>query len=161
MDIIDYFLENHAALRTELEALASPFKRTHGVGWDDRVMLDQKLLFRNITAFIASVKEHELQEDELLREVSVLLDSDAKALATLSEGRRSLREILKLFNVIAFNCDGEHVHRVRELLFRLREEFEPHLAFEENTLFPLLRARLPAKLLRELGSGIRPERAAH
>ncbi len=153
MDIIDYFLENHAALRTELEALAAPFKRTHGVGWDDCVVLDQPRLFQNVTAFIASVKEHEMQEDEVLREVCVLLEEDAKALAALAEGRRSLREILKLFNVIAYNCDGEHVHRVRELLFRLREELEPHLAFEEKILFPLLRARLPAKLLRELGSG--------
>jgi iron-sulfur cluster repair protein YtfE (RIC family) len=154
MDIIDYFLENHAALRAELEALASPFKRTHGVGWDDCVVLDQNRLFQNVTAFIASVKEHELQEDEVLSEVCVLLEEDAKALAALAEGRRSLREILKLFNVIAYNCDGEHVHRVRELLFRLREELEPHLEFEEKVLFPLLRARLPAKLLRELGSGV-------
>lgn len=158
MDIINYFLENQAALRAELEALASPFKRTHGVGWDDCVVLDQKLLFRNITAFIASVKEHEMQEDELLREVSVLLEPDSQVLAALVEGRRSLRDILKLLNVIAFNCDGEHVHRVRELLFRLREELEPYLAFEEKILFPLLRARLPEKLLRELGSGARAGR---
>jgi len=155
MDIIDSFLENHAALRAELETLSSPFKRTHGVGWDDCVVLDQKRLFQNVTAFIASVEAHEAREDELLREVCVLLEPDVQALAAWAVGRRSLREILKLFNVIAFNCDGEHVHRVRELLLRLREELEPHLAFEEKTLFPLLRARLPAKLLREWGGGVR------
>ena len=139
MDNIEVLLVNHSELRAELEILAAPFNCAHGVGWDDCVALDRKRLIRDITAFITSVKEHEVQEDEFLREVSVLSEPDARALAALAVGRRSLREILKLFNVIAYNCDGEHVHRVRQLLFRLREELESLLAFEEKILFPLLR----------------------
>lgn len=144
MGKIEGFLTSHAVLRAELEALSAPFKRTHGVGWDDCVALDQKRLLRDILAFIESVKTHETQEEAFLTEVSGALEPDEQTRAALAEGRRSLSELMKLLGVVAFTCDGEHVHRVRELLFRLRDELEPHLAYEEKTLFPLLRERLAA-----------------
>jgi iron-sulfur cluster repair protein YtfE (RIC family) len=49
---------------------------------------------------------------------------------------------------------------VRELLSRLRQELESHLSYEEKILFPLLKKRLPAGLLRELGAHSRAD-AAH
>lgn len=151
MDIIDFFLESHAALRGEIEAVEAPFKRPHGVGWDDCVVLDNKRLLRNINAFFASFKKHEAAEDAFLAEVAGQFTLDAETRAAFDEGRRSLGEIMKLFGAVAFSCDGEHVHRVRELLSRLREELESHLAYEEKILFPQMKKRLPAGLLRELG----------
>ena len=47
------------------------------------------------------------------------------------------------------------MHRVRELLFRLRQELEAHLTYEEKILFPLLKKRLPEVQLRELASDAR------
>ena len=44
---------------------------------------------------------------------------------------------------------------MRELLFRLRQELEAHLTYEEKILFPLLKKRLPEVQLRELASDAR------
>lgn len=158
MDIIEILLQNHALLRAEFAALAAPFKRAHGVGWDDCVALDMPSLSRDIHGFFEAFKKHEKAEDELLAEVSGLLELDKDTRAAFLEGRRAMGEIMKLFSVVAFSCDGEHVHRVRELLSRLGDELESHLAFKEKTLFPVLRKRLPAELLRELGRQARAGR---
>ena len=152
MDIIDDFLEKHAALRAEISKLEAPFKRAHGVGWDDCMALDPKGLTRDLNAFFDSFRKHEKEEDDLMAEVAALFEPDAPTRASFAEGRRALAEIMKLLGVVASTCDGEHVHRVRELLVRLRQEVESHLTYEEKTLFPLLRRRLPESLLRELGA---------
>lgn len=159
MDIIDAFLETHAVLRGELSALEAPFKRAHGVGWDDCMSLDQKSLLRDINAFFASFKKHEAAEDEFLAKVAGRFELDAQTRAAFAEGRRALSEIMKLFGAVAFSCDGEHVHRVRELLSRLRQELEAHLAYEEKILFPLLKKALPSELLRELGALVHADSA--
>lgn len=148
MDIIDVFLEKHAGLRAELESLAAPFNRPHGVGWDDCLSLDRERMLRDVDSFFASFREHEASEDELFSE---RLSLDEPTRAAFDAGRRAVADIMKLFGAVAFTCDGEHVHRVRELLSRMREEVEAHLAYEEKVLFPMMRERLPAALLRRLG----------
>jgi len=156
MDIIEVFLEKHGALRRELEALEAPFRRPHGVGWDDCVSLDCKRLLKEIEAFFADFREHEAAEDEFMSEVASLAKPDAATSAAFANGRRAVADIMKLFGAVAFTFDGEHVHRVRELLSRMRAEVEAHLAFEEKTLFPMLRQGVPESVLRESG-----ERALH
>lgn len=151
MDIIEVFLVQHRELRRELTALQSVFQRPHGVGWDDCVLLDCKRLLKDSDAYFASFREHEAAEDEFMAEVASMLRLDAPTRDAFAGGRRAVAEIMKLFGVIAFTFDGEHVHRVRELLSRMSAEVESHLAFEEDTLFPLMRERLPAALLREFG----------
>ncbi|MEK7233008.1 MAG: hypothetical protein AAB268_04280 [Elusimicrobiota bacterium] len=151
MDIIKVFCESHDALRCELEALAEPFKREYDVGWDDCLVLDKKSLLRDISAFIRDFKKHESEEDGFLAEVAGLLNLDADTVAVFAEGRRSLREYMQIFGAVAFVYDGVHVHRVREIITCLRAELGPHLAYEEKILFPLLRERLPARLLVEYG----------
>jgi hypothetical protein len=155
MDIIELFLERHAALRKELAALESQFQRPHGVGWDDCVSLDCKRLLRDIEGYFASFRDHEEMEDEFLSEVSALVKLDATTRDAFTSGRRAVADIMKLFGAVAFSFDGEHVHRVRELLSRMSGEVESHLVFEEKILFPLLRERLPSALLRELGERFR------
>lgn len=156
MDIIEVFLEKHGQLRRDLEALEAPFRRPHGVGWDDCVSVDCKCLLKDIEGFFASFKDHEAAEDEFMSEVSHLVKPDAATSAAFANGRRAVADIMKLFGAVAFTFDGEHVHRVRELLSRMGREVETHLAFEEKRLFPMLKARVPAAVLREAG-----ERALH
>lgn len=156
MDIIEVFLEKHGQLRRDLEALEAPFRRPHGVGWDDCVSVDCKRLLKDIEAFFASFKDHEAAEDEFMSEVASLVRPDAATSAAFANGRRAVADIMKLFGAVAFTFDGEHVHRVRELLSRMSGEVEKHLAFEEKSLFPMLKARVPAAVLREAG-----ERALH
>ncbi|MBI2387126.1 MAG: hypothetical protein HYV14_14135 [Elusimicrobia bacterium] len=151
MDIIEVFLDNHRQLRQELTALQARFQRPHGVGWDDCVSLDCKRLLKDIEAFFASFRDHEAAEDEFLREVAPLVKLDAPTRDAFAGGRRAVAEIMKLFSVVAFTFDGEHAHRVRELLPRMSAEVDAHLTFEEKTLFPLMRERLPAALLQEFG----------
>ncbi len=156
MDIIEVFLEKHGALRRELESLEAQFQRPHGVGWDDCVSLDCKRLLKDIEAYFASFRDHEAAEEEFMSEVAALVKLDATTRDAFAKGRRAVADIMKLFGVIAFTFDGEHVHRLRELLSRMSTEVEAHLAFEERTLFPLIRERVPAALLRESA-----ERALH
>lgn len=156
MDIIEVFLEKHGALRRELAALEAPFQRPHGVGWDDCVSLDCQRLLKEIEAFFSDFREHEAAEDEFMAAVSSLVKPDAATSAAFERGRRAVAGIMKLFGAVAFTFDGEHVHRVRELLARMRAEVEEHLAFEEKSLFPMLRERVPEGVLRESG-----ERALH
>lgn len=154
MDIIDVFLERHAALRGELSALEAPFRQPHGVGWDDCVALDGEALRRDAEAFFASFRGHALEEDEFLAAARARAGLDEELLRAFAEGRRSVADIMKLFGAVAFTCDGEHVHRVRELLSRMRDEVEAHLRFEETSLFPAFRERVPAGLLREHGERV-------
>lgn len=156
MDIIEVFLEKHGQLRRDLESLEAPFQRPHGVGWDDCVSVDCNRLLKEIEAFFASFKDHEAAEDEFMSEVAHLVKPDAATSAAFANGRRAVADIMKLFGAVAFTFDGEHVHRVRELLSRMSGEVEKHLAFEERTLFPMLKARVPAAVLRESA-----ERALH
>lgn len=160
MDIIDVFLDRHASLRRDLSALEAPFQPPHGVGWDDCVAIDANRLLRDIETFFASFKSHVLAEDDFLAEVAGRVKLDPATRADFAEGRRAVADIMKLFGAVAFTCDGEHVHRVRELLTRMHEEVEAHLRFEETTLFPLVKDRLPAETLREHGQRLR-ERWLH
>lgn len=160
MDIIDVFLERHAALRRDIASLEAPFLLPHGVGWDDCVSLDCERLLRDVERFFASFRSHVLAEDRFLKDAGGRLKLDAATEAEFSEGRRAVADIMKLFGAVAFTFDGEHVHRVRELLSRMHEEVEEHLDFEERILFPLLRERLPPEILQESGSRER-ERAGH
>ncbi len=151
MDIIEVLLEGHAALRGEFAALTAPFERPHGVGWDDRVALDKKRLLRDIRGFFAAFKTHETVEDEFLAEVLRLVELNEELRAASAAGHRSMGEMMKLFGAVACSCDGRHVYPLRAVLFRLGEELETHLTYEEKILFPMLRERLPVGLLRELG----------
>lgn len=158
MDIIDIFLERHEALRRDIAALEAPFQKPHGVGWDDCVAVDCGRLARGVEGLFASLRAHAAAEDRFLSGVAGKLRLDAETRADFEEGRRALAEITKLLGAVAFTFDGSHVHRVRELLSRMREEAESLLRFEEQTLFPLLRRRLDANLLREEGAR---ERGVH
>lgn len=158
MDIIDVFLERHAALRRDIASLEAPFLPPHGVGWDDCVAVDCERLLRDVERFFAAFKSHVLAEDRFLKDAAAKLKLDAATEAEFSEGRRAVAGIMKLFAAVAFTFDGEHVHRVRELLSRMHEEVEEHLDFEESILFPLLRERLPPDLLQVSASR---ERAGH
>ncbi|PIR15724.1 MAG: hypothetical protein COV48_12775 [Elusimicrobia bacterium CG11_big_fil_rev_8_21_14_0_20_64_6] len=151
MDIIEVSLIRHAALRGGLETISAPFNRPHGVGWDDCLTLDCQCLLTDIGDFLRACKEHEESEDELVAAVTALGAMDKRIGADYAESRRALGGAMKLFSAIAYTFDGEHVHRLRELLQHLREEFESHLAFKEKVLFPLLRERLSAERLEELG----------
>lgn len=155
MDIIEFFQQSHQALRQELAALEAPFKLPHGVGWDDRVCLDRDALLRDVEAFFASFRGHEAAEDEVLSAAGPRLGLDEELRDEFTKGRRTVADVMKLFGAVTFTCDGEHVHRVRDLLGRMREEIETHLAYEEKVLFPLLRERLPPAELRRLGEHAR------
>jgi iron-sulfur cluster repair protein YtfE (RIC family) len=150
MDIIDVFLERHGELRARISELEAPFKRPHGVGWDDLVTLDCQRMQRDIGAFFEAFREHEASEDAMFAEAADRIRLDPATREAFEKGRRAVADIMKLFGAVAFTCDGEHVHRVRELLSRMREEVEAHLAYEEKVLFPLAREGLPAALLTEL-----------
>lgn len=151
MDIIDFLLEEHAALRGSLTFMTATLERPTGTGWDDRPVIDQARFTRELGVFFKAFKAHEAAEDAYLTRVLDQLRMDPGIVEAISEGHRAVAEMTKLFGAVAASGDGEHVYRLRTVLSRLREEMETHMTYEEKIVFPRLRAHLPAGLLRELG----------
>lgn len=151
MDIIDCLLEGHGRLRSSLTFLTALLDRPSGAGWDDCAVVDQARFARELEAFFAAFKAHEAMEDAYLTRVLKQIEMDPDLLGAIAEGHRAVAEMTKLFGAVAASRDGEHVYRLRTVLYRLREELETHMGYEEKVVFPKLRAHLPAGLLRELG----------
>ncbi|MFI5345972.1 MAG: hemerythrin domain-containing protein [Elusimicrobiota bacterium] len=151
MDLVDLLLRSHGALRGSLKSLTGMLGQPGGVGWEDRVALDQGDFSRGLQEFIEAFKAHEAVEDVFLSRVVRQLGMDSQLDEAIAEGHRSLEAMTHLFEAIVGSFDGEHVYRVRMVLGHLNEELEKHLAYEETQIFPKLRDRLPPGLLRELG----------
>ena len=151
MDIVELLLENHETLRGSLKSLTAMLGQPSGVGWEDRMGLDQARFSLQLGKFLADFKAHEAVEDAYLSRIVRQLGLDPELGAAIAEGHRSLGAMTHLFGTVVGVCDGEHVHRVRTVLSLLSEELERHFVYEENRVFPKLRERLPAGLLRELG----------
>lgn len=151
MDIVDLLLKSHETLRGSLKSLTVMLGQPSGVGWEDRCGLDQANFSLQLKVFLVDFKAHEAVEDAFLSRIVRQLGLDPDLDAAIVEGHRALGEMTHLFGIIVGVCDGEHVHRVRTVLFLLSEELERHFSYEEKKVFPKLRERLPAGLLRELG----------
>ncbi|MFI5360948.1 MAG: hypothetical protein ACHQ49_03165 [Elusimicrobiota bacterium] len=151
MDFVDLLLKEHETLRASLRTMIVMLGRPSGVGWEDRMELDRGRFSLLLREFLDEFKSHEGVEDLFLTRVVRQLGLDRDLDAAISEGHRSLDEMTRLFEVIFGACDGEHAYSVRMVLGRLQEELERHLTYEETQVFPKLRLRLPAALLRELG----------
>jgi hemerythrin-like domain-containing protein len=150
MDLVDLLLKGHKTLRGSLKTMTGMLGKPSGVGWEDRMALDHAKFSRHLNEFLVAFEMHEAVEDDFLARVVRQMGMEQELNDAVDEGHRSLREITRLFKVIVAECDGEHAYRVRMVLVRLSEELERHLAYEEERLFPTLRKRLPAGLLRAL-----------
>lgn len=151
MDIVELLLEKHETLRGELKSLTALLGQPSGVGWEDRAEYDQERFSRQLKEFLAAFRAHEAVEDAYLSRIVRQLGLDPELDAAIAEGHRSLGAMTHLFGTVVCVCDGEHVYRVRTILSLLSEELERHFSYEEQRVFPKLRERLPAGLLRELG----------
>jgi len=151
MDIVDLLLQSHEVLRSSVRSLVEMLGRESGVGWEDRASFDKRAFARTLDEFIAAFRAHEADEDAFLSRVVRQLWLDREMDSTIAEGHRALGEMTHLFGAVLGASDGEHVYRLRTVLFQLNEELERHLAYEEGRVFPKLRERLPAGLLKELG----------
>ena len=157
MDIIDCLLEEHKELRGSLVLLTVLLDRPSGIGWDDRTALDRRRFTVEMNAFFAAFKAHEAAEDAYLTRVLRQIGVEPAINSAIAEGHRAIADMTRLFAAVVISCDGEHVHCMRTVLARLREELESHLAYEEMVVFPELRARLAKPLLRELGRRARAQ----
>ena len=151
MDIVELLLQNHETLRGSLKSLTGMLGPPRGVGWEDRLGLDQARFSLQLGQFLAAFQAHEAAEDAYFSRIVRQLGLDPALDAAIAEGHRSLGAMTHLFETVVGICDGEHVYRVRTVLFLLSEELERHFSYEEKRVFPKLRERLPAGLLRELG----------
>ncbi len=148
MDFIDGMLANHGTLRGSLNFLGALLDRPCGCGWDDLVAVDQDSLSREITSFMGALRKHDALESAYLEGA---LQDDKDLAAAVEKGHRSVFDLARILGAVASCGDGEHVHRLRTVLERLTDEAESHLAYEERVVFPLLRERLSAAELNELG----------
>lgn len=151
MDLIDGLLANHAALRGALEFMSGLLERPCGCGWEDQMSLDLERLAKERGVFMTALKAHDAMEAAYIERVLGQFKEDGEVLAALADGHRAVGDLARLFSVVAVLCDGEHVHRLRTVLERLREELEARLSYEEKIVFPRLRERVSSEQLRELG----------
>ncbi len=151
MNFIDLLLEKHECLRTSIRGLNAMLGEASGVGWDDRRPLDREGFSRAVAEFYDAFKAHEAVEDEYLSGLISRLGIDSTLNGAIADGHRSLETLTRLCSAITGDCDGDHVYGVRLIVIHLSAALERHLSFEEREVFPRLRERLPAGLLRELG----------
>jgi len=151
MDLIDGLLANHSTLRGALDYMNGLLERPCGCGWEDRMTLDTERLAKERGVFMSALKAHDIMEAAYIERVLGQFEEDREMTAALAEGHRALGDMSRIFSAVAVLCDGEHVHRLRTVLERLREELEERLSYEEKVVFPRLRERVSSEQLRELG----------
>lgn len=145
-DLFSSLLEEHAELRRELAGVVGLLGKAQGVGWDDQVDVDLPRLKEAERRFSAKLKAHERMEEEclseLLRRSALERKTQPQALET---GHAAVRDIFRLLETVTGLCDGKHVYALRNLMSRVSEDMERHLAYEERELFPLLRSSSSAQ----------------
>jgi hemerythrin-like domain-containing protein len=142
--LIRNLLEEHAELRRELAGMAGLLGKAQGVGWDDQMDVDLPRLKEAEHRFSARLKAHEQMEAEHLPQLLRRLALEGES-HKLEAGNTTVRDIFRLLETITGLCDGKHVYALRNLMSRVSEDLERHLAYEERELFPLLRSNSTTK----------------
>jgi hypothetical protein len=153
MDAIDRLLEEHVhhrRLAGEMEkALGAP--SAHEVGWNDCAGCDFEK-FKEIHRELKElVLDHERREERLLHEALGLLEGGAEAVRVLEKRHGNVKDLLRLLESVASLYDGAHLHPLRTVAARVREELESHHEFEEKELFPRLKRDLHPSDMERLG----------
>ena len=140
MNRIDSLVEEHATLRRLAERIERSLGPQTGVGWDDLAAGELTGFCEAQRLFSDVIREHEEREERVIDDLLRSRADDRAELAPVIEGAHaSLNALMALLGTVSGVCDGTHVHAVRSIAQRLREELEIHLAYEEKVLFPLLR----------------------
>ena len=159
MNLIEHLEKDHAELRALLNAAESVLGKPRGVGLDDRLSTDRKLLIEALKNFLIAFERHEEAEsrviERLLRLEKILsarpLDASSKISAPLresiSEGHRSLKSITHLLGAIASSDDSDQIYSIRHVVSSLKDELSRHLDYEEHEIFPKLKDALSAETL--------------
>lgn len=140
-ELIRNLLEEHAELRREFAGILGLLGKAQGVGWDDQLDVDLPRLKEAERRFSARLKAHERMEEEHLSEFLRRLALEGKSQPqALETGHTVIRDIFRLLETVTGLCDGKHVYALRNLMSRVADDLERHLAYEERELFPLLRS---------------------
>jgi len=139
VETIDSLIGEHATLRVLASQIGKSLGPRTGTGWDD-------LAFGALTDFGAArrlfadaLKAHEEKEERVISAlVSRCDDHRAELEPVIEKAHASLNALMAMLDAVSSACDGKHIHAVRTVAERLREELEAHLAYEEKVLFPLL-----------------------
>jgi iron-sulfur cluster repair protein YtfE (RIC family) len=141
MDEIDEVIQEHAELRRLAGEIEKTIGPQRGVGWDDRVFADLPALRAAQGRFQAALQAHEAKEDRVIHAGLRRRAAEREELETqVEKAHRTLDSMSELLHTLFSLCDGTHVHAIRCVSERLRQELEAHLEYEEKVLFPLLRA---------------------
>ena len=160
MNLIEHLERDHAELRALLNAAESILGKPRGVGLDDRLSTDKKLLIEALKNFLIAFEKHEEAEsrviERLLRLEKILsarpLDDASSNISaplreSISEGHRSLRSITHLLGAIASSHDSDQIYSIRNVVSSLKDELSRHLDYEEHEIFPKLKDALSAETL--------------
>ncbi len=144
MDAIDRLLAEHSQHRRLVAELEAALGRpsVHEVGWNDCAGCDFKRFKEIHRELRERVLDHERREELLLKEALELLEGGADAGRMLEKRHGGVNDLLRLLASVAELYDGSHLHPLRTVVARVREELDSHHEFEEKELFPRLRRDL-------------------
>jgi Hemerythrin HHE cation binding domain len=159
MNVLDKLLEDHSHQRRlagEMTAALGP--PTGEVGWHDCASVDLAGFKKARRELKDRVLEHERREELFLAEALALLENAGELEAELARAHESVNRMLGLMETVAELYDGVHLHSLRTVAGRLKDELDSHHDYEEKELFSRLRRSLSPADLERLSR--RVERAA-
>lgn len=141
MHLIDFLAQDHARLRTAVEAVERRLGPAHGCGWEDRVRLDPKKFHADLDGLIAALRAHEILEKKVAARWRMLPEDEPPLRSLLLARHECIDSLMRLCSIAAALIFDGHVHATRTILTRLGDELKEHLEEEERVLFPSLRSR--------------------
>ncbi len=162
MNLIEHLKKEHAELRALLDAAENVLGKPRGVGLDDRLSSEGKLLFDALKSFLLAFEKHEEAESlvikRLLRLENILSARSpasypkisSKLHQSVEEGHRSLKSITHLLSAMAAASDSDQIYSIRHVLSSLKQELNQHLDYEEREIFPKLEETLSPDVLNKM-----------
>lgn len=155
MNILEKLLEDHSHQRRLAGKMTAALGPPAGeVGWHDCASCDIESFKKAHRELKDHVLDHEKREELFLAEALALLENAEELEAELAKAHESVNHLLGLMETVTELYDGVHLHSLRTVAERLRDELESHHDYEEKKLFTHLRRTLPPADLERLSQRV-------
>ncbi|MDE2489812.1 MAG: hemerythrin domain-containing protein [Elusimicrobia bacterium] len=161
MNVLDKLLEDHSHQRRLAGKMTAALGPPAGeVGWQDCASCDLEGFKKAHRELKEHVLDHERREELFLAEAISLLENAQELEAELAKAHESVNHLLGLMETVTALYDGVHLHSLRTVAERLKDELESHHDYEEKKLFSRLRRTLPPADLERLSRRVERAREA-
>ena len=144
MTPVEYFLGEHADLRSLMAAMTDLFPRNEDFRMDP-VAPDILAQFKKIRGIlITKLGDHEVRLDRFFQDVIEAVDENIEPLIrTVRSDHDSIKDIFSILFALEHRAEKRTLYSFNFILSSLVYKLERHFNFEEKDVFPLFK-RLPA-----------------